>query len=179
MCLIHFGEWGKKRLRKFDKVWIFSLKSLILKIIWSHEHTCHIMKTVFQMILLENFSIMFQNFCFFRIQPIKSIFLPIEMWRRKTGFQFKVSGPFDSFLIPFYQSSPFSSEIRFLPDSFQPIGFCFSKTYRNQIWLFQELFLSISSIPLLIPSLKNKKINWRFLGQRFKGFLHRLKVWLF
>ena len=49
MCLIHFGEWGKKRLKKFDKGWI--LKSLVLKIIWSHEHTRHITKTVFQMIL--------------------------------------------------------------------------------------------------------------------------------
>ena len=33
----------------------FSLKNLVLIIIWSHEHTCHIIKTVFQMILQKNF----------------------------------------------------------------------------------------------------------------------------
>ena len=26
MCLMHFGEWGKKRLKKFDKGWIFLWK---------------------------------------------------------------------------------------------------------------------------------------------------------
>ena len=75
----------------------------------------------------------FQNFSFFRIRIIESIFRPIEMWWRKLGFQLKVSGPFDSFPIPFDQSNLSSCTFRFLPDSSQLIGFWFLKTYRNQI----------------------------------------------
>ena len=54
------------------------------------------------------FSRIFQNFCLFEIWPIKFVFRPIEMLRRKMAFSFK------SLEFP-----------RFLPDSFWSVGHLF------------------------------------------------------
>ena len=106
-----------------------SLKNLVLKIIWSYEHSCHIIKTVFQMILHKIFLGFFKNFCFFVIQPIEPVSRPIEMWRRKMAFSFKSFG----FLL-------------FLLDSFrlvEPIFMCISIIARflstNRIWNFKNI----------------------------------------
>ena len=106
MCLMHFGEWGKKRLKKFDKGWTFF--SFFFKFgfenhLKSWTYMSHY-KNYFSNDFTENFSRIFQKFYFFRIRLIKSIFQPIKMWRRKSVFQLKVSGPFDSFrpIKPFF-----------------------------------------------------------------------------
>ena len=150
----------------------FSLKILVLEIIWSHEHTCHIIKTVFQMILQKKFSRNFQNLCFFELDW-SSLFFDRSKWEEeKWYFLLKLSGCLDSFPIPLDRSSLFSYCFRFLLDSSWQIGFPIFKTYRNQIWLFQNIFLSISSIPLLIPHLFFFFFFCHFCGQSFKGFLH-------
>ena len=90
-------------------------------------------------------------------------------------FKLKVSGLLDSFLTPFDQSSLFLWTFRSLPDSSRPIGFRIFKTYRNQI-RFLNYSLSFSPIPLSIPSHNFFFFFIIFLGQRFKGFLQKLKV---
>ena len=55
----------------------FSLKSLVLKIIWSHEHTCHITKTIFQMILQKKKKIFPEFF---------KIYVPLEFDRLSLFF---------------------------------------------------------------------------------------------
>ena len=92
ICLMHFGVWGKKRLKKFWQSLNFSLKSFILKIIWSHEHTCHIIKNWFPNISVENIFQNFPKFLFFETRPIEPFLWSIEMWRRKNRFSFKSLG---------------------------------------------------------------------------------------
>ena len=78
----------------------------------------------------ENFSRIFQNFCFFEIRSIESVFWLIEMWRRKMAFYFK--------------SLEF---LRFLPDSFQLVEPVF-------MWIsIPARFLSIDQI----SDFKNKR----------------------
>ena len=177
MCLMHFGEWGKKRLKKFDKGWTFF--SFFFKFgfenhLKSWTYMSHY-KNYFSNDFTENFSRIFQKFCFFRIRLIKSIFQPIKMWRRKSVFQLKVSGPLDSFPIPFDQSNLSSCTFRFLTDSSRTIGFRFLKTYSNYIWFFQKFFVFLSDSSL-DPFSQIFFFFGHFLGQSFKGFLPNPKV---
>ena len=138
--------WEKKRVRNLIKL-NYLLKNLILKIIWSYKHACHVIKTVFQMILQKKFSRNFQNFCSLNLDQ-SSLFVDLSKCEgEKLDFLFKVLGCPNSCSIPRDRSSLFSCCFRFLFDSSWLIGFRNSETYRNQIWLFQKYFLSISSIP--------------------------------
>ena len=103
MCLMHFfWVWEKKRVRKFDNFEFFFEKLGFedhLKL-WTFM-PYH--KNSFSNDSVENFSRIFQNFCFFEIQPIKPIFWPIKMWRRKMAFSFK-SFKFLQFLPNYFRS---------------------------------------------------------------------------
>ena len=128
ICLMHFGEWRKKRLKKFVKV-VFEKFGFVKHLkLWTYI-SYH--KNRFSNGSVEVFFRIFKNFYFFRIWPIKPIFWPIEKGRGKFSFQLKFSCFLDSFLIPFDQSSLFSCTFQFLPDSSWPIGFQIFKTYRN------------------------------------------------
>ena len=81
----------------------------------------------------------------------------------------------NSFPIPFDQSSLFLSGFQFLPNSSRLIEFLFFfKTNRNHISFlnYSFVFLSDSSLDLFSP----KFFFVIFLGQRFKGFLQKLRV---
>ena len=101
----------------------FSLKILVLKIIWSHEHSCHIIKTVFQMILHKIFPKFFKISVSSKFNWSSSFFDRLKCDGEKWLFLLKVLGSFDSCPIPFNQSSLFSYVFRFLFDSSRPIGF--------------------------------------------------------
>ena len=142
----------------------FSLKSLVLKIIWSHEHTCHITKTIFQMILQEkkkfpeffeiSIPLEFDRLSLFfdrskcedekQVFDLKSQVHWIPSWFLSTSWTF-LHVHFDFCPIPFDRS-----DFRFQ----KHIGI------RSNFW--KVFFLSISLISLLIPSLKKKKKNLSF-----------------
>ena len=170
MCLMHFREWGKKRLRKFDKVWIFlwkvwSWKSFEVMNIQSYH------KNSFSNDFAENFSKIFKISVplefdrlslFFdwskcedekQVFDLKSQVHWIPSWFLSTSLTF-FHVHFDSCPIPFDRS-----DFRFQ----KHIGI------RSDFWKV-FFFLSISLISLSIPSLKKKKKNFRFSWSKYQRF---------
>ena len=147
----------------------FSLKILVLKIIWSHEHSCHIIKTIFSNDSAKNFP------GFFKI----SVSLKFDQSKcegEKWLFLLKIPSP----SIPFDQSSLFSCVFRFLLDSSWPIKFQFFKNKReSDLIFFKRVFVYLFNSSLDPSSQKKKKKKCRVCGQSFKTFLHLLKVRLF
>ena len=152
----------RKEWRKLTKLNCF-LKILIFKIIWSHNHSWHIIKTCFSNDSIEKIFQNFSKFVFLWNSADRVYFSTDRMWRRKIAFSFKSLG------LP-----------RFLPDSsgpIEPVFLLFSiptrflstdrisnlKNKRESNLSFTKVFLSISSIPLSIFLL-----NF-FLGGHFCG----------
>ena len=119
-CLDMFNAfWGvrKEKIEEFlTKFELFLLKSLVLKSLWSHEHTCHIIKTIFQMILQKKLSRFFKIFFLWNLtdRAFSSIDQNVKEKKKKKKTRF----PFKSFGLP-----------RFLPDSsglIEPFSMLFS-----------------------------------------------------
>ena len=111
----------------------------------------------------------FQNFCLFEIQPIEFVFRPIELWREKMAFSFKGLG-FPRFL----PNSSWPIEPVFMwfsiPARFLSIDWIsnFKNKKELDLTFSKVLFLSISSIPLMIPLLNF--FFWSFLWSKLQRF---------
>ena len=104
ICLMHFGEWGKKQLKKFWQSLNFFFEKFGFK---NHLKSWTYMsyhKNCFSNDSAEKVVQKFQNILFFKTRLIKPFLQSIKMWRRKIEFSFK------SLRLP-----------RFLPDSSRPI----------------------------------------------------------
>ena len=141
---------------------------MVLKIIWSHEHSCHIIKIVFQMILQKTFPEFFKIFVSLKFNQLSLFFDQLKCEREKWFFLLKALGSFNSWLIPFDQSSLFSCVI-LIPTRFLSTNRILDfKNERESDLNFSKELLSMSSIPLSIPLVKKKKKS--FLWSKIQRF---------
>ena len=140
----------------------FSLKILVLKIIWSHEHTCHITKTVSKWFCRNFFPEFFK------------ISVPLEFDRLKCEEEKKV---FDlKSRVHSILSRLLSTSRTFLHVHFNPCPIPLDQSdfnFQKHIGIrsdFSKNFLSISLNPLLIPSLKKKKKKLSFSWSKFQMY---------
>ena len=136
-------------------------------------------KTVFKMILQKKF-LEFFKISLFEIQPIETIFRLIKLWRRKMAFLFKSLRfpwflPINRACFHVYFNSCSIPLDRSNFEFYKHIGIrfeFFKRTFHLSLqFLSWSLLSNLFSIFLFYFCC--------FCGQRFKGFLHTLKVRLF